>query len=270
MLCKIWGFHGGDYEECRLLIHKNPVRTSQETHYVSTTESSRLMLCKIWGFHGGGYDECRLLEYKNIVRTSQETHYASATEPSQLMLCKIWGFHGGDYEECRLLGYNNPVRTSQETHYVSVTEPSQLVLCKIWGFHGGDYEKCRLLGFKEACSYLTGDTLRPRYRVQAVNSILDLRHSMRLAMSALVAAISYSVAYVSSWSLLAYTRFEITRREYSHGVKLGDRVGHGKFPRRENIYRADISRTTATKTLAVRPETPSCWIHIVCWFIHVC
>jgi hypothetical protein len=33
--------------ECRLLGYKNPVRTSQETHYVSATESSQLMLCKI-------------------------------------------------------------------------------------------------------------------------------------------------------------------------------------------------------------------------------
>jgi hypothetical protein len=40
-------FRGGDYEECRLLGYKNPVRTSQETHYVSATESSQLMLCKI-------------------------------------------------------------------------------------------------------------------------------------------------------------------------------------------------------------------------------
>jgi hypothetical protein len=45
-LCKISVFHGGDYEECRLLGYKHPVRTSQETHYVSTTESSQLMLCK--------------------------------------------------------------------------------------------------------------------------------------------------------------------------------------------------------------------------------
>jgi hypothetical protein len=30
MLCKILGFHGGYYEECRLLGCKNPVRTSQE------------------------------------------------------------------------------------------------------------------------------------------------------------------------------------------------------------------------------------------------
>jgi hypothetical protein len=42
MLCNIWGFHGGDYEECRLLGYKNPVGTSQETHYVSATESNRL------------------------------------------------------------------------------------------------------------------------------------------------------------------------------------------------------------------------------------
>jgi hypothetical protein len=50
MLCKIWGFYGGDYEECRLLEYKNPVRTSQETHYVNATELSLLMLCKILGF----------------------------------------------------------------------------------------------------------------------------------------------------------------------------------------------------------------------------
>jgi hypothetical protein len=34
-------------KECRLLGYKNPVRTSQETHYGSATDSSRLMLCKI-------------------------------------------------------------------------------------------------------------------------------------------------------------------------------------------------------------------------------
>jgi hypothetical protein len=47
MLCKIRGFDGGDYNECRLLGYKTPVRTSQETNYVSATELSRLMLCKI-------------------------------------------------------------------------------------------------------------------------------------------------------------------------------------------------------------------------------
>jgi hypothetical protein len=105
MLCKIWGFHGCDYEEWLLLGYKNPVPTSQEIHYISATESSRVMLCKIWSFHGSDYEECRLLRYKNSVRTSQETHYLSATEPSRVMLCKIWGFHGGYYEECRRMVY---------------------------------------------------------------------------------------------------------------------------------------------------------------------
>jgi hypothetical protein len=47
--------------ECRLLGYKNTVRTSQETHYVSATESSQLMLRKISNFHGGDYEEWRIL-----------------------------------------------------------------------------------------------------------------------------------------------------------------------------------------------------------------
>jgi hypothetical protein len=43
MLCNILGFHGGDYEECRLLGYNNPVRTSQETHYVSTSAEQTLL-----------------------------------------------------------------------------------------------------------------------------------------------------------------------------------------------------------------------------------
>jgi hypothetical protein len=35
MLYKIWGFHGSDYEECRLLGYKNPIHTSQGTHCLS-------------------------------------------------------------------------------------------------------------------------------------------------------------------------------------------------------------------------------------------
>jgi hypothetical protein len=103
-LCKIWSFHGGNYEECRLLGYKDPVRTSQETHYVTAAEPRRLMLCTIWGFHGGGYEQSHFRGYKNPVNTSQETHYVSAAQPSQLMLCKIWGLNGGDYDEFRLLG----------------------------------------------------------------------------------------------------------------------------------------------------------------------
>jgi hypothetical protein len=46
-LCKILGFLGGDYEKYRLLGYKNPVRASQETHYIYTKEPSCLMICKI-------------------------------------------------------------------------------------------------------------------------------------------------------------------------------------------------------------------------------
>jgi hypothetical protein len=58
--CYVSAFHS---RQCRLLGYKHPVRTSQETHYVSAIESSQLMLCKIRGFHGDGYEECRLLEF---------------------------------------------------------------------------------------------------------------------------------------------------------------------------------------------------------------
>jgi hypothetical protein len=81
-LCKVWGFHGGDCEECRLLGYKDPVCTSQEKYYVSATEPSRLMLWKSWGFLCGDYEECRLLGYKDPVRTSQEKYYVSATSPA--------------------------------------------------------------------------------------------------------------------------------------------------------------------------------------------
>jgi hypothetical protein len=47
ILCKILGFHSGDYEEFRLLEYKTPVRTSLETQYFSATEPSRLKQCKI-------------------------------------------------------------------------------------------------------------------------------------------------------------------------------------------------------------------------------
>jgi hypothetical protein len=65
--CKISRFDGGEYEECRLPGYKNPVRTWQDTHYVSGSGPSRLMLCKIRGFHGGDYEECRLLRCHRVV-----------------------------------------------------------------------------------------------------------------------------------------------------------------------------------------------------------
>jgi hypothetical protein len=68
------------------LIITNPVCTSQETHYISTTEHNRLMLC------GETVAVCceNCTEHTDTlwaVCTSQETHHVSTTETSQLMLC---------------------------------------------------------------------------------------------------------------------------------------------------------------------------------------
>jgi hypothetical protein len=58
------------------------VRTSQETHYFSTTEPNRLIL---FGETFAVY--CwNHTEHTDAVRTSQETHYVSATEPNRLIL----------------------------------------------------------------------------------------------------------------------------------------------------------------------------------------
>jgi hypothetical protein len=46
-LGKLSGFQGGDKDESRILEYENPVGTSQEIHYVSSRETSRLMLCQI-------------------------------------------------------------------------------------------------------------------------------------------------------------------------------------------------------------------------------
>jgi hypothetical protein len=60
-LSKDLGFHGCDNEERHLLGYKIPVRTSQETHYVSATQHNRSMLCKISGFHSDDNEVCGLL-----------------------------------------------------------------------------------------------------------------------------------------------------------------------------------------------------------------
>jgi uncharacterized protein (DUF1499 family) len=62
--------------------HTNTVRTSQETHYVSTTETNRLMA---FGETVAVYFENHT-EHTNPVRTFQKTHYVSATATSRLML----------------------------------------------------------------------------------------------------------------------------------------------------------------------------------------
>jgi hypothetical protein len=85
---------------------KNPVLTSQETHYVSATEPSRLML---FGETVAVYSENHT-EHTDTVRTSQETHYVSATEPNRLML---FGETVAVYCETELL-LNILVRTSAD------------------------------------------------------------------------------------------------------------------------------------------------------------
>jgi hypothetical protein len=64
------------------LVHRHLVRISQDTHYVSGTETNRLML---FGKTVAGYWENHA-EHTDAVRTSQETNYVSATETNQSVL----------------------------------------------------------------------------------------------------------------------------------------------------------------------------------------
>jgi viroplasmin and RNaseH domain-containing protein len=67
-------------------IHINSVRTSQETHYVTATETNRLMLFRetvaVYCENHTGHADIHI----NSVRTSQETHYVTATDTNRLML----------------------------------------------------------------------------------------------------------------------------------------------------------------------------------------
>jgi hypothetical protein len=72
-----------------------PVRTSQETHYVSATKPNPLMLFRETV---AVYRENHT-EHTDPVHTSQETHYISATKPNPLMLfretrCVLWEPYG--------------------------------------------------------------------------------------------------------------------------------------------------------------------------------
>jgi hypothetical protein len=91
-------------------------RTSQETHYVSATESSRLML---FGETVAVYCENHT-EHTDTDRTSQETHYVSATE---MLFGETVAVYCENHTE-----HTDTVRTSQETHYVSATQPNRLML----------------------------------------------------------------------------------------------------------------------------------------------
>jgi thioredoxin-related protein len=62
--------------------HTDTVRTSQETHYISATETNPLIL---FGVTVAVYCENHM-EHTDIIRTLQETHHISTTETNRLML----------------------------------------------------------------------------------------------------------------------------------------------------------------------------------------
>jgi hypothetical protein len=63
--------------------HTNPVRTEQETHYISATETNRIML---FGETVAVYCENHS-EHTNPVRTEPETHYGTVTEFKSCGIC---------------------------------------------------------------------------------------------------------------------------------------------------------------------------------------
>jgi hypothetical protein len=88
--------------------HTDTVRTSQETYYVSSTETNRLMLFRVTV---AVYCENHT-EHTDTVRTSQETYYVSTTKPNPVMLFgEKFAVYCENHTE-----YTDTVRTSQETH----------------------------------------------------------------------------------------------------------------------------------------------------------
>jgi hypothetical protein len=90
---KIWGFHGGDYEEWCVLGCHTVWLLSDTCSFIVRFEVFAAVTMKNAVFW---YIKTQFVPHRR--------HYISATVPSQLMLCKIWGFHGVDYKDFRLLG----------------------------------------------------------------------------------------------------------------------------------------------------------------------
>jgi hypothetical protein len=109
--------------------------------------------------------------YMNPVRTSQETHHISATRPNLLMLfgetVAVYCENHAEHTHTHI--YISSVRTSQETLHLA-TKPNRLMLfgetvavyCENYTEHTDIYK---------LSSYLTGNTLRLRYKVQPVNAV---------------------------------------------------------------------------------------------------
>jgi hypothetical protein len=73
-----------DRMSCKSYTYKNSFRTSQETHYVSGTETNRLML--FWGRIAVCCENDTETQIQCMaVRTLQETHYLSATEHNRFL-----------------------------------------------------------------------------------------------------------------------------------------------------------------------------------------
>jgi hypothetical protein len=100
--------------------HTDTARASQETHYVSATEPSRLML---FGETVAVYCENHP-EHTDTVRNSQETNSVLVIKPNRLML---FGETVAVYCENHRK-HSDTDRTSQETHYICATEPNRLML----------------------------------------------------------------------------------------------------------------------------------------------
>jgi hypothetical protein len=74
--------------------------------------------------------------------------------------------------------YTNSVRTSRETHYVSATKPNRLketvtVYCENHTEHTNTLcgQNAQFCNIYKSSSYLTGNTLRLRYKAQPVNAV---------------------------------------------------------------------------------------------------
>jgi hypothetical protein len=71
--------------------------------------------------------------------------------------------------------FKHPIRTSQETHYVSATKPNRLMLfgetVAVYCENHTEHTYSLPNNLYEFSSYLTGNTLRLRYKAQPVNSV---------------------------------------------------------------------------------------------------
>jgi hypothetical protein len=149
----------------KTIRNTDTVRTSQETHYVTATETNRLIL---FGGTVAVYCENHT-EHTDTVRTSQETHYVSTKEPNRLML---FGETVAVYCENHT-EHTDAVRTSQETHYVTATETNRLTMLVVRTIR---YTQMQSVGRVKSLSVLTFWRLNVFY-IQYKNSVRTSRQT---------------------------------------------------------------------------------------------